>query len=76
MKKITIFGFTGYLLDFIACAIAIFLLIAIVRSAYLNLRKLDKEERAKWQNDEPEATEQAELEIPDDEKQDSPEEDQ
>ena len=68
VKKITIFGLTGYLLDFVAAAIALFLLIAIIRSAYQNLSKLDKEERAKWVTEEPELPGQAELEIP--EKQD------
>jgi len=48
VKKVTIFGITGHLLDFIAGAISIFLLIAILRSAIRNLRKLDREERAKW----------------------------
>jgi phosphatidylglycerophosphate synthase len=48
VKKVTVFGFTFYLLDFIAGLISIFLLIAISRSAVRNLRKLDKEERAKW----------------------------
>lgn len=50
VKKVTIFGFTGYLLDYIAGLIALFLLIAIIRSAYKNLSKLDKEERARWQD--------------------------
>lgn len=48
VKKVTILGFTYYLLDFIASLISIFLLFAILRSAVKNLRKLDKEERAKW----------------------------
>ncbi|MCP4583486.1 MAG: CDP-alcohol phosphatidyltransferase family protein [candidate division Zixibacteria bacterium] len=76
VKKITIFGFTGYLLDFVAGAIALFLLIAIIRSAYQNLSKLDKEERAKWATKEPELPEQEELDIPDEDKPDSAKEDQ
>ena len=64
VKKVRIFGFTGYLLDFIGGAIAAFLLVAIIRSAFQNLRKLDKEERAKWVDEEVEPAEQAELDIP------------
>jgi archaetidylinositol phosphate synthase len=48
VKKVKIFGFTGYLLDYIAGIIAVFLLFATLRSAYRNLRKLDIEERAEW----------------------------
>ena len=48
VKKITVLGFTGYLLDFLAGLISAFLLFAILRSASRNLRKLDKEERAAW----------------------------
>jgi len=50
VKKITILSFTGYLLDFIAALISIFLLIAVLRSAIKNLRKLNKEERALWRD--------------------------
>lgn len=49
IKKVKILGFTFYLLDLIAALISIFLLFVILRSAYKNLRKLDREERAKWQ---------------------------
>jgi archaetidylinositol phosphate synthase len=49
-KKITIFGHHLHLLDFMTLPIAIFLLYAIIRSAYLNLRQLDREERANWGN--------------------------
>jgi len=49
VKRVTLFGFTGYLLDIIAVLIALFLLIAILRSAYKNLSRLDIEERSKWQ---------------------------
>jgi len=76
VKKVKIFGFTGYLLDYIAGAIAIFLIVAIVRSAYQNLRKLDKEERAKWVDEEPELPGQAELEIPGDDEPDMREEEE
>ena len=48
VKKVKIFGFTGYLLDFFAGLTALFLLFAIIRSAYRNLRQLDIEERAAW----------------------------
>jgi archaetidylinositol phosphate synthase len=48
VKKVAVFGFNFFLLDFIAGLISIFLLIAISRSATKNLRKLDKEERGKW----------------------------
>jgi hypothetical protein len=50
VKKIKIFGFTAYILDIVAALISLFLLFAILRSAFKNLRKLDKEERAKWED--------------------------
>ena len=53
IKKVKVFGFTFYLLDFIAVLIALFLLFAILRSAYKNLRQLNKEERANWQSGKP-----------------------
>ena len=48
VKKVTVMGFRFYWLDAILGLIALFLFIVTIRSAYLNLRKLDKEERAKW----------------------------
>jgi len=48
LRKVTIFGFTFYLLDFFGVAMSLFLLVAILRSAIKNLRQLDREERAKW----------------------------
>jgi len=63
VKKVTIFGFTGYLLDFIGGAIAAFLLLAIIRSAWKNLSKLNKEETARWMSEEMESQEQSELNI-------------
>jgi archaetidylinositol phosphate synthase len=54
VKKVKIFGFTAYLLDLVAGLISLFLLVAIIRSAVTNLRKLNKEERAKWDNQEKE----------------------
>ena len=53
VKKIKLFGFTFYLLDAVAAVIALFILVAILRSAIINLRRLDKEERAKWVDTEP-----------------------
>jgi archaetidylinositol phosphate synthase len=47
-KKVTIFGHRFHLLDFMSLPIALFLLYTIIRSASLNLRKLNKEERANW----------------------------
>jgi len=76
VKKVRIFGFTGYLLDIVAGAIAAFLLAAIIRSAWKNLSKLDKQERAKWVDEEAELPEQAELEIPGNDDPEKPEEDQ
>ncbi|MFH1941181.1 MAG: CDP-alcohol phosphatidyltransferase family protein [bacterium] len=49
-KKIHIFGWTFFWLDFIAGLGALFLFIVTIRSAYLNLRKLDREERAAWKS--------------------------
>ncbi len=46
VKKITLFGFEGYLLDMIAVIVVIFLFVAIVRSAIRNLYKLDLEEKS------------------------------
>lgn len=48
VKRVDIFGFTAYLLDLVAGLIAIFLLFAIIRSAYKNLRQLHREETAHW----------------------------
>jgi hypothetical protein len=48
VKKVKIFGFTAYMLDIVAVVISLFLIVAIIRSAIKNLRKLDKEERAQW----------------------------
>jgi archaetidylinositol phosphate synthase len=49
-KKIHIFGWTFFWLDFIAGLSALFLFIVTIRSAFLNLRKLDRQERALWKN--------------------------
>lgn len=46
VKKITLFGFKGYLLDVIAGIVTLFLFIITLRSAVLNLRKLNQEEKA------------------------------
>jgi phosphatidylglycerophosphate synthase len=51
VKQVIVLGFTFYLLDFIAVLISLFLLFVILRSAFKNLRKLDKEERAAWQTE-------------------------
>lgn len=48
VKRIDIFGFTAYVLDLVAGLIALFLLFAILRSAYKNLHQLNREERAHW----------------------------
>ena len=45
VKRVALFGFSGYLLDIIAGAVAIFLFIVTLRSAILNLKKLSREER-------------------------------
>lgn len=50
VTTVTIFGRTFYWLDFVAYLGSLFLFIIIIRSAFLNLRQLDREERAKWQN--------------------------
>lgn len=47
-KKITIFGFTTSWLDYVTILISLFMLIAIIRSAYKNLTILNREERALW----------------------------
>jgi len=47
-NKITIFGFTTFWADYIAVLVSLFLFIAIIRSAYKNLSKLDRQERALW----------------------------
>ncbi len=47
-KRITFFGFTTYWTDYIAVLVCLFLFIAIFRSAYKNLTKLNREERALW----------------------------
>jgi len=48
VKTVRIFGFVFYWLDFVSGLVAIFLFIVILRSAFLNLRNLDREERAEW----------------------------
>jgi phosphatidylglycerophosphate synthase len=45
VKKITFFGFEGYLLDIIAGIVALFLFVVTLRSAILNLRKLNRTEK-------------------------------
>jgi len=47
-KKITLFGFTAFCLDYLAVLIILYMLIATIRSAYKNLTKLGQEERALW----------------------------
>ncbi|MEJ2629146.1 MAG: hypothetical protein P8078_11380 [bacterium] len=47
-KKITLFGFTTFCLDYLAVLISLYMLIATIRSAYKNLSKLGQEERALW----------------------------
>lgn len=48
-KTVTISGLTLYWLDFVAVLGALFLFVVTLRSAFLNLRKLDREERAQWE---------------------------
>ncbi len=48
VKRITIFGVSGYLLDFIGILMSLFLLFAVLRNASKNLRLLNREERAVW----------------------------
>ena len=48
VKRITLFGFRFFWLDVMLGLGALFLLIVTIRSAFLNLRKLDAEERAEW----------------------------
>jgi len=48
VKRITFFGFRFFWLDVMLGLGALFLLIVTIRSAFLNLRKLDAEERAVW----------------------------
>jgi archaetidylinositol phosphate synthase len=48
VKRITLFGFRFFWLDVMLGLGALFLLIITIRSAFLNLRKLDLEERAGW----------------------------
>jgi archaetidylinositol phosphate synthase len=47
-KKVTLFGYQIHLLDFMTLPIAIFLLYMVIRSAFLNLRQLNRQERANW----------------------------
>jgi len=49
VKTVTISGLTFYWLDFAAVLGALFLFVVTLRSAFLNLRKLDREERAQWE---------------------------
>jgi len=48
VQNITIFGFTFRWLNMLSILVSAFLLIAIIRSAYKNLKKLNIEERALW----------------------------
>jgi len=48
-KKITLFGFTTFWIDYVAVLVCLFLFVAIIRSAYKNLTKLNRQERALWE---------------------------
>ncbi|MFO7891645.1 MAG: hypothetical protein R6V04_15055 [bacterium] len=48
VKKITVFDFTTFWLDYIAILVSLFMLVVIIRSAYKNLTKLDREEKSLW----------------------------
>ncbi|HHS12995.1 MAG TPA: CDP-alcohol phosphatidyltransferase family protein [bacterium] len=50
VNDIRIFGIHCTLVDIIAVFTSLFLLVAVIRSAYINLSALDKEERAKWKS--------------------------
>ncbi len=45
VNKVTLFGFEGYFLDIIAGIVSLFLLVVTLRSAILNLRKLNQKEK-------------------------------
>ncbi len=49
VKTVKILGFLFYWLDFVAGLSALFLFVAILRSAFKNLRKLNRTERALWE---------------------------
>ena len=48
VKRMTLFGFRFFWMDVILGLGALFLFVVTIRSAFLNLRKLDAEERAVW----------------------------
>jgi len=60
IKTVRINGFRFYWLDFVAGLGALFLLIVTIRSAFLNLRQLDREERSEWSQDSESQSEQKE----------------